>query len=102
MATINVYTYYTHKLAHDKMPRPQAVRPALRLPRMGMPAALVLLVLWLRFLPPAHPVAAFTGCLLAFGLLCLIRHLGIRTRKVWRALMGHSLGADDLAALRGH
>lgn len=102
MATVNVFTYYTHKLAHDKMPRPKAARQPLRLPRVHpLLAALMLTLLWLRFLPPAHPIAALTGCALALGLVLLIRQAGIRTRKVWRALMGYSLGADDLAALRG-
>lgn len=103
MATVNVYTYYTHKLAHQKMPRPRAARRPLRLPRIHplWPTLAVMLV-GLRFLPPARPLAALTGCLLALGLIYLVQFLGSRCHKVWRALTGQSLGADDLRALRGH
>jgi len=106
MATVNVYTYYTHKLAHQQMPRQKAPRRGLSLPRvhpMLIAAVLVLLVLLvLRFAPPAHPIAAFLGCALALGLLALINKVGIRTRKVWRALNGMSLSLDDLEVLCGH
>ena len=102
MATVNVYTYYTHKLAHQKMPRSKPARRALRLPRIPpMLATLVLVLLWLRFLPPAHPVAALVGCGSALAVLFVLGCIGIRTRKVWRALNGMSLGADDLEVLCG-
>lgn len=102
MATVNVYTYYTHKLAHQKMPRSKAARRALRLPRIHPAlATLVLVLLWLRFLPPAQPVAALIGIGLALSVLFLIQRVGIRTRKFWRALNGLSLGADDLEVLCG-
>jgi len=102
MATVNVYTYYTHKLAHQKMPRPKAARPALRLPRLHpMVATLLLTMLWLRFFPPAQPLAALTGCGLALSVLYFLNRVTIRTRKVWRALNGMSLGVDDLEVLCG-
>ncbi|MBX3170151.1 MAG: hypothetical protein KF760_22290 [Candidatus Eremiobacteraeota bacterium] len=100
MATVNVYTYYTHKLAHQKMPRPKAARRVPRLPRIHPRLVIpVLVLLWLRFLPPAQPVAALIGCGLALGFLFILSRIGIRTRKVWRALNGLSLGADDLQVL---
>lgn len=102
MATVNVYTYYTHKLAHQKMPRSKGVRRALRLPRIPpMLVTLVLVLMWLRWLPPAQPLAALTGCGLALGAVYLLSCMGSRTRKVWRALNGLSLGADDLEVLCG-
>ena len=103
MATLNVYTYYTHKLAHQNMPKQKAPRRGLSLPRVHpifIAAVLVLLVS--RFAPPAHPIAAFIGCALALGLVALISKVGIRTRKVWRALNGMSLSLDDLEVLCGH
>lgn len=103
MATVNVYTYYTHKLAHQNMPRHKAPRRPLSLPRIPpMLIAAVLVLLVLRFAPPAHPVAAFLGCALALSLVALISKVGIRTRKVWRALNGMSLSLDDLEVLCGH
>lgn len=103
MATVNVYTYYTHKLAHESMPRAKAKRRPLRLPRLHpLLVTAVLVLLWLRFLPPAQPMAALTGAGLALGVLFILKRIGIRTRKVWRALNGMSLGLDDLDVLCGH
>ncbi len=99
MATVNVYTYYTHKLAHQNMPRPTAARRTMRLhPMLG---TVILASLCVHFFPPARPLAALTGCGLALGVLFLISRIGIRTRKVWRALNGISLGLDDLEVLCG-
>jgi hypothetical protein len=102
MATVNVYTYYAHKLAHQKMPRPQAAPRRLSLPRIHPVWALLLvLVLALRLMPPAQPLAALTGAAFAFAAIYLISRVTIRTGKVWRALNGMSLGADDLEVLCG-
>lgn len=102
MATVNVYTYYTHKLAHQNMPRSKAARRAVRLPRVHpLLAALALVVLWLRFLPPAQPGAALIGVALALAVVYALHCVGIRTRKFWRALNGMSLGADDVEVLCG-
>lgn len=102
MATVNVYTYYTHKLAHQKMERAQAAPRRLSLPRIHPVWALLLvLVLGVRLMPPAQPLAALTGAGLAFGAIYLISRVTIRTQKIWRALNGMSLGADDLEVLCG-
>ena len=103
MATVNVYTYYTHKLAHQNMPRQKAPGRTWSLPRIHpMLIAAVLMLLVLRFAPPAHPTAALIGCALALGLIAFINKVGIRTRKVWRALNGMSLSLDDVEVLCGH
>lgn len=103
MATVNVYTYYTHKLAHENMPRAKAARRPMRLPRLHpLLATAVLVLLWLLLLPPAQPMAALTGGGLALGVLYILSRITIRTRKVWRALNGMSLGLDDLEVLCGH
>ncbi|MBS2039309.1 hypothetical protein JST97_30270 [bacterium] len=102
MATVNVYTYYTHKLAHEKMERPKAATRPLALPRIHpLWVALVVVMVWLRWMPPAQPLAAFTGVALALGSLYLLSRFTIRTQKVWRALNGMSLGADDMEVLCG-
>ncbi|MFN8612136.1 MAG: hypothetical protein U0931_31620 [Vulcanimicrobiota bacterium] len=102
MATVNVYTYYTHKLAHEKMPRTTAARQARRLPRLHpLWLAVLVLVLWVQLVPPAQPVAALTGAGLALAVVYGLNRFTIRTQKVWRALNGMSLGADDLEVLRG-
>ena len=102
MATVNVYTYYTHKLAHQNMPRPKAARRPMRLPRLHpMLATVVMALLWLHFFPPAQPLAALAGCALALSAVYLISRIGIRTHKVWRALNGMSLSLDDFEVLCG-
>jgi len=103
MATVNVYTYYTHKLAHESMPKPKAARRRLSLPRIHpLLIAAVLVLLVVNFAPPAHPIAAFIGSAMALGLVALINKVGIRTQKVWRALNGMSLSLDDVEVLCGH
>ena len=58
MATVNVYTYYTHKLAHEKMPRTTAARQARRLPRLHpLWLAVLVLVLTLIALASSRSVA---------------------------------------------
>lgn len=102
MATVNVYTYYTHKLAHEKMPRPKPAARRLAWPRLHPVWALLLLAwVWLRWMPPAQPLAACSGSLLALAALYGLSRLTIRSQKVWRALNGMSLGADDLEVLCG-
>lgn len=102
MATVNVYTYYTHKLAHEKMPRPRPAARRLTWPRLHPVWALLLLVLvGFGWMPPAQPLAACTGGLLALTALYGLSRFTIRTQKVWRALNGMALGADDLEVLCG-
>lgn len=103
MATVNVYTYYTHKLAYEKVQR-ETPRPAAR--GLELPVTKILLavlaLLWLVLLPPSHPVLAVAGALLGLTAAIAVQRFRQRSSKFMRALNGMPLGADDLRVLCGH
>lgn len=101
MATVNVYTYYTHKLAYEKVQR-ETPQPAGRnLPIYKILLALLAL-LWLVLLPPSHPVLAIAGASLGLTVATAIHCFRQRSSKFMRALQGMPLGADDVRVLCGY
>ena len=99
MATVNVYTYYTHKLAYEKgqsQHSPQSSTGA-RISAILLWAALICLVY---FCPGPLGLKALAA-VLAGAILWVANYLHTRSGKFMRALHGLPLGVDDLNVLCG-
>lgn len=93
--TINVHTYYTHKLAWEKMQRHER---KLQKPRPKVHGPALLMVLALLLTAWGSPLGLLIVA--ARGVVQFLQHCRRRTRKFFRALQGQPLDLEDLAALR--
>ncbi|MBT9586781.1 hypothetical protein IV102_25785 [bacterium] len=99
MATVNVYTYYTHKLAYEKGRGKNSTQPSdgSRVSALLLWAALICLVCYC----PCPLALKALSTVLAGAILWVANYLHGRSGKFMRALQGLPLGADDLNVLCG-
>lgn len=99
MATINVYTHYTHKLAWEKnRPRPTRTPRHWTFPAEVLGCLLALCLAWM--LDARDPLALFSLASLGGSLTWTALFLRRRSRKFMLALQGRPLEADDLLSFR--